>query len=112
MAGFEDFWSAWPLAKTAKAKAQAAFRKLTAEDRAKATEAVVTWAANWRRQHPQASDIHPTSYLNQRRWEDEAPARPALRAIHGGRPQNGEIRETANGQQIYDQHMGWMKLYA
>lgn len=28
------------------------------------------------------------------------------------KPKNGEIREINGGQQIYDQHMGWMKLYA
>lgn len=113
VAGFEAFWAAWPLAKPAKAKAQAAFRKLTAEDRAKATEAVAEWAVNWRRQHPQASDIHPTSYLNQKRWEDEATApTPGLRVVHSG-PRIGDVRTIDGRQMEYAGNgTGWIRVYA
>lgn len=113
VAGFDDFWAAWPLAKTAKAKAQAAFKKLKAEDRAKATEAVSSWAANWRRQHPTASDIHATTYLNQKRWEDESTApTPGLRVVHSG-PRIGDVR-TINGNQMEyaGNGTGWIRIYA
>lgn len=113
VAGFEEFWAAWPLAKTAKAKAQAAFKKLKAEDRAKATEAVVTWAANWRRQHPTASDIHATTYLNQKRWEDEATApKPGLRVVHSG-PRIGDVKIiNGNPMEYAGNGTGWIRIYA
>lgn len=113
VAGFDEFWSAWPLAKTAKAKAQAAFKKLKAEDRAKATEAVSIWAANWRRRHPTASDIHATTYLNQKRWEDEATApTPGLRVVQSG-PRIGDVR-TINGNpmEYAGNGTGWIRIYA
>lgn len=113
VAGFDEFWAAWPLAKTAKAKAQAAFKKLKAEDRAKATEAVVTWAANWRRQHPTASDIHATTYLNQKRWEDEATApAPGLRVVHSG-PRIGDVKIiNGNPMEYAGNGTGWIRVYA
>lgn len=67
---FDAFWEVWPN-KVAKAAAEKAWKKLSAPDRAQATEAVPVWFSAWRRQNPQASPIHPASYLNQRRWEDQ-----------------------------------------
>jgi len=68
---FDDFWKAWPLGRVGKQKAKAAFNRLSQQNRTLATERVKEWARNWRAKYPQASDIHPTSYLNGKRWEDE-----------------------------------------
>ena len=72
---FADFWASWPN-KTAKAQAEKAWKKLNPTDREAAASAAVAWFADWRRKHPDASPIHPASYLNQRRWEDEGPKQP------------------------------------
>jgi hypothetical protein len=69
--GFAEFWSSWPLAKVQKAKAEAAFKRLSKENRGLAIDRVGAWAAAWRKKYPQASDIHPTTYLNGKRWQDD-----------------------------------------
>ena len=79
---FEDFWAVWPLGKISKQNASKAFAKLSIEDRALATERAQAWAAQWRRNHPQASPIHPASYLNAKRWTDET--QPTHTLIPGG----------------------------
>jgi len=74
-ASFADFWASWPN-KTAKAQAEKAWKKLSPAGREAASSAAVAWFADWRRRHPDASPIHPASYLNQRRWEDERASQP------------------------------------
>lgn len=79
-AGFADFWSIIPQgAKTGKREAEKAWRKLKAAERKAADESAVAYYAWWRSANPQASWLHPSTYLNQRRWEDEAwrPAAPS-----------------------------------
>jgi len=72
-AGFADFWAQVPQgAKSGKAVAEKAYRKLTPPRRKEARDKVATYYAWWRQQNPQASWLHPGTYLNQRRWEDEA----------------------------------------
>lgn len=68
---FADFWKAWPLGKVQKAKAEAAFKRLSAENRRRATSSAEAWAEAWRKKYPTASDLHPTTYLNGKRWEDD-----------------------------------------
>ena len=73
---FADFWQVWP-SKEGKAAAEKAWKKLSPEDRATALARVGPWFAAWRAKHPDASPIHASTFLNQRRWEDEgAPAIP------------------------------------
>ena len=68
---FSEFWNVWPLKKQAKQKASAAWGRLNAEDRRKAIAAVGIWCETWRHNNPTLSDIHPTSWINGKRWEDE-----------------------------------------
>lgn len=68
---FDEFWKEWPLGRVGKQKAKAAFNRLSQQNQKIATERVKEWARGWRTKYPQASDIHPTSYLNGKRWEDE-----------------------------------------
>ena len=75
---FAQFWAEIPTgAKNGKAMAEKAFKKMTPKGRADATTHVASYYAWWRAQNPQASWLHPASYLNQRRWEDEAYRPPA-----------------------------------
>ena len=76
---FGEFWQAWPLRRQGRARAEKAWRQLSAADRRDAIEQVAAWAEKWRAAHPQASDIHPSTFINGRRWEDEltAPSAPA-----------------------------------
>lgn len=67
---FSAFWDAWP-SKAAKAKAEVAWKKLSDADRAAATANADAWFRRWRDGHAQASPILASSYLNQKRWQDE-----------------------------------------
>lgn len=71
--GFAEFWSAYPL-KKAKATAEKAWAKLKpgAELTATILSAIATQraSADWQRDGGQYIP-HPTTWLNQRRWEDE-----------------------------------------
>ena len=68
--GFSEFWAKCPN-KVGKPAAEKAFKKLTAGDRAAATASMVRWYARWSKDCQGASTIHPSTYLNNRRWEDE-----------------------------------------
>lgn len=69
---FSDFWSKWPN-KVSKVAAEKAWKKLSAPDKREAMEAAPGWFSAWRARNPDASPIHPASYLNQKRWQDETP---------------------------------------
>lgn len=100
---FPDFWSRWPLAKTGKAAAQKAFAKLSAKDREAATRSASAWAEAWRRANPRANDIHPSSYLNGRRWEDEQPVNVTpFPSNLGGNNGPRQDRETALSDALRD----------
>ena len=76
--GFDSFWSSIPPgAKSGKHTAERAFSKLRPAVRDAALRHAASYYAWWRAQNPQASWLHPSTYLNQRRWEDEAYAPPA-----------------------------------
>lgn len=81
---FDQFWAEWPLSKVKKDAARKAFSGLSAKQRIAATGSARQWALNWKRDHPSLSDIHPSSYLNGKRWEDELPAQPTFTVIPGG----------------------------
>ena len=72
-AGFAEFWSAYPL-KKAKATAEKAWAKLkpSADLQASILSAIAAHklSADWQRDGGQYIP-HPTTWLNQRRWEDE-----------------------------------------
>ncbi len=71
---FSEFWKVWPN-KTAKQAARKAWDKLSAEDRESVIGACKAgWFSSWRKKHPDANPIHPASFLNGRRWEDEGEA--------------------------------------
>ena len=78
---FDDFWAVWPLGKISKKDAEKAFRKLSPQDQRLATERSRPWAEQWRRSHPHASPIHPATYLNAGRFNDEI--QPSLTIING-----------------------------
>lgn len=67
--GFDDFWSRWP-DKRNKHNARKAWAKMRRSERKLATERCVKWCEQWRKDNPQASHIHASTYLNQKRWED------------------------------------------
>lgn len=67
---FQAFWAAVPH-KVGKAASEKAWRKLTSADRLAATESVAVFYKWFAATYPTASAIHPASYLNGRRWEDE-----------------------------------------
>ena len=68
---FDAFWAVWPN-KSGKEPARKAWAKLNDDDRRKAQSFSASWFARWRQTYPTASPILPASYLNGRRWEDEA----------------------------------------
>lgn len=79
---FSEFWKHWP-AKVAKQNAEKAWSKLSQDDRLAARDAVVDgWFQRWRASKPDANPIHPATFLNAKRWNDEFT--PCLKAIDGG----------------------------
>lgn len=66
---FQAFWKAWPDRRN-RATAFKAFMKLKGPDREKATARAADWCAQWRKDNPQASHIHASTYLNQKRFLD------------------------------------------
>lgn len=77
LSGFDAFWSAWPDRRN-KETARKAFAKLRPADRQKATDHAAKWAAQWRKENPQASHIHAATYINQKRWTDLEEAAPPM----------------------------------
>jgi hypothetical protein len=72
-AAFADFWALIPQgAKSGKAAAQKAFRKLSFDGQKCARDNVAAYYDWWRKRNPEASWLHPATYLNQLRWQDEA----------------------------------------
>lgn len=76
---FSAFWDLWgPLGgKVNRGSAEPAWNKLSADDREHAFNAAPSWFSAWRRANPSASPIHASTYLNKRRFEDEAPTNGA-----------------------------------
>lgn len=88
---FSEFWDVWPI-KISKAAAERAWAKLSHPDRIHARDNAQPWFDHWRSRNQQASPIHPASYLNQKRWNDEQ-QQPTSSYGHqnwngGGRPQS------------------------
>ena len=69
-ASFSAFWDAVPQ-KIGKANAEKAWKRLGEPLRVAALANVKPYFEWWRKQHPDASWLHPATYLNQRRWADE-----------------------------------------
>lgn len=78
---FDDFWAEWPDKKN-KESARKAFMKLHPREREKAIERAATWAAQWRKDNPQASHIHASTYLNQKRFLDLDEIKEVQKVIH------------------------------
>lgn len=68
---FENFWNVWPN-KVAKDRARKAWKAMRPPEREAAAANAAAWFDGWRAQHPDASPIHPATYLNGRRWADAA----------------------------------------
>lgn len=66
---FDKFWERWPDKKN-KASAMGAWRSLRPVERAKAVARCQQWCKDWRKQHPDASHIHASTFLRQRRFLD------------------------------------------
>lgn len=67
---WDRFWDSVPK-KIGKHAARSAFNKLKPWDRRPAVDSVKPFYEWWRKENPQATWLHPSTYLNQRRWEDE-----------------------------------------
>lgn len=75
---FDDFWRDVPR-KIGKDAARKAWGKLPESDRNAAHDAVKSWYKWFEKTYPGASPLHPSTYLNNRRWQDEG-WRPDRRA--------------------------------
>jgi hypothetical protein len=73
--GFDAFWSAYPR-KVGKPSAVKAWKKVKPADHAAVAAGVTRWAAYWVAGQTSVEHIpHPSTWLNDRRWEDEPPPR-------------------------------------
>lgn len=70
---FEDFWSQYPR-RVAKRVAEKAWSRLSPAEQKAAIEALPEHVRYWRQTDRSAELIpHPSTWLNQGRWEDELP---------------------------------------
>lgn len=69
---FAAFWLQYPR-KVDRAKAEKAWKRVSASDRTKAIEALPAHCAFWKREHPDTDKFipHPTTWLTGKRWTDE-----------------------------------------
>jgi hypothetical protein len=72
---FDEFWAMWPN-KVSKGDALTAWKKLKADEKRRVVEVCASWFAAWRKANPELSPIHPATFLNKRRWEDEGVSQP------------------------------------
>lgn len=75
---FDAFWSDVPH-KIGKEQARKAWKRLSAPDRQQARKNVKAFYAWFAKTFPTAAPLHPSTYLNNKRWQDEA-LRPALQS--------------------------------
>lgn len=89
---FEKFWTAYPR-KEKKAEAVKVFAKIAPDqellDRMISDVQARARTEDWTKDGGKFIP-HPTTYLNQRRWEDET---PKLRGIDGGKKRDGAVRD-------------------
>lgn len=95
---FSEFWSKWPLGKIGKQNAEKAFKRLSVENKRNAIDRAQHWAKCWREKYPNASDMHPASYLNGKRWEDEF-AKPSQQSRQIS-DRRGAVIPSQQGRQI------------
>jgi hypothetical protein len=75
-ADFDSFWQRYPH-KEGKASARRHWAKLSAADRADACDALTLWCEFWRLARTEQCFIpHGSTWVYQRRWEDDIPALP------------------------------------
>lgn len=73
---FSAFWEVWP-SKKSKHTAERAWKKLGPDDRVQVVAHAANWFSAWQASHPTASPILAATFLNNRRWEDDAFVRRA-----------------------------------
>jgi hypothetical protein len=106
---FAEFWQRWPN-KVAKSQAEKAWEKLKPAEREVAVGCCDAWFTAWRKMHPDATPIYPSTFLNQRRWEDMGEPAP-LRAVTK-KPEYGDMRELPNGNlETYHPYSGWVRTH-
>lgn len=68
---FDEFWLNWPNKKNKK-KAREIFAKLSLEDKKSAIEGAKAFTSYYKREEtPKRFMLHPTTYLNNERWDDD-----------------------------------------
>ena len=78
---FEEFWEAYPRHESKQA-ARKAFDKIKPDDQlfAKMLEAIAAWKESEQWQEDGGRFVpHPSTWLNQKRWEDEMPVRKSAK---------------------------------
>ena len=68
---FDLFWALWPN-KSAKKPAIAAWNRLSLQDQELVISLPSAGFDKWRASAPHANPIHPATFLNNKRWEDES----------------------------------------
>lgn len=77
--GFDEFWTAYPR-KVGKPSAERAYRKHVGHARhAQVMAGLDAWARYWAARNEPEFVPHPSTWLNQHRWEDSPPPLPAGR---------------------------------
>jgi hypothetical protein len=80
---FAEFWACYPR-KLGKPAAKASFaRALTKADLAEVADGLRLWCAYWKAKNDMEHVPHPTTWLNQERWNDRPPAATRPRANAG-----------------------------
>lgn len=105
---FAEFWTAYPR-KEKKPKARESWMKVPPADRD--FDAIMAGLARWKASDQWARDIvqHPTTWINQRQWEDEPrPASDVRPRGMNGRPGEEPVLEPPDPRD-QDAYLAWLK---
>lgn len=96
--GFAEFYALYPR-KVGRPKAAQAFAKLTLGERRMAITVIAEFADSWKWRNEPEFIPHPTTWLNQARWNDEPPPREPPR-----QPQTKLSRQGAIAAELLKDH--------
>jgi hypothetical protein len=97
MSAFDQFWSAYPC-KKGKPVAEKAFKKVAGE-----FCAIMTGLEQYKRHKPDYADwMHPSTFLNQRRWEDEYDAPATGRTYNAQKDGIALLLQEATRREAYE----------
>lgn len=109
--GFDAFWQEVPR-KVAKATAVRAYRKALKSASPDVLKNAMRGYARSVQGKEEQFVVHPATWLNGERWNDQPHTEPNVHRLRPSTPQPGEIREIRGQRHVYRAYDGWVPEYA